>query len=195
MTNAPKTKRKVNRQLKYSGAPTVVVPPAEELGPHMRALNERQRKFVLELAHGPSGYGAEIRACRAAGYRGSQTYLEVQTGRLKHDDKVQAALRELGIKMVRVEAFKAVRQVAAIAMNPNHRDQLKACIELMNRGGFSFAQEHNIRVEHEHRYSELSADEIMARIAALASQTGIEPAKLPSPVTIDVEPQADHPDD
>jgi len=174
------------RRTKYSGAPTVTLPPADELGPAMRALTERQRRFVLELSTGPIAYGHLARAAKAAGYsdRGKNV-LDTVAGHLLRSDKIQAALREIGIKIVRAEAFQAIRHVAAIAMNSKHKDQLKACVELMNRGGFSFEQQHNIAVTHEHRYSSLSADEVIARIAALASQTGIEPAKLPAPVTIE----------
>ena len=160
MSRVPDTIKRV-RRTKYSGQPTVVLLAADELGPAMLGLNEQQRRFVLELA--------------------------TTAGRLLRSDKIQAALREIGIKVVRAEAFQAIRHVAAIAMNPQHRDQLKACVELMNRGGFSFEQQHSVSVTHEHRYSSLSADEIIARIAALAAKAGIDPAKLPAPVTIDAK--------
>jgi len=186
MSRVPDTIKRV-RRTKYSGQPTVVLLAADELGPAMLALNEQQRRFVLELATGPIGYGHLARAAKAAGYsdRGKNV-LDNTAGRLLRSDKIQAALREIGIKIVRAEAFQAIRHVAAIAMNPQHRDQLKACVELMNRGGFSFEQQHSVSVTHEHRYSSLCADEIISRIAALAAKAGIDPAKLPAPaVTID----------
>ena len=153
------------RRTKYSGAPTVTLPPADELGPAMRALTERQRRFVLELSTGPIAYGHLARAAKAAGYsdRGKNV-LDTVAGHLLRSDKIQAALREIGIKIVRAEAFQAIRHVAAIAMNSKHKDQLKACVELMNRGGFSFEQQHNIAVsalQPAHGQAELDGHDLL----------------------------------
>jgi len=50
------------RRTKCSGAPSVTLPLADELGRAMLALNGKQRRFVLELATGPIGYGRLARA-------------------------------------------------------------------------------------------------------------------------------------
>jgi len=71
MSRVPDTIKRV-RRTKYSGQPTVVLLAADELGPAMLGLNEQQRRFVLELA--------------------------TTAGRLLRSDKIQAALREIGIK-------------------------------------------------------------------------------------------------
>ena len=39
-----------------------------ELGPAMKALNERQRDFVRHLVTGKPGYGSLTRAYKLAGY-------------------------------------------------------------------------------------------------------------------------------
>jgi hypothetical protein len=57
------------RRQKYSTAPLAPDNDASaSYGPAMRALSPMQRRFVLELQHGPAGYGSEIRALKAAGY-------------------------------------------------------------------------------------------------------------------------------
>jgi phage terminase small subunit len=141
----PKRRR---RSPRYSPLPTVAVPPDEELGPAMLALNPRQRSFVLELATGPSGYGSEIRAARAAGYTGTDASVRVSTHRTLHNQKVQDALREVGIKQIRASAFAAIRQTQRIANDIEHRDCLRACITLMDRGGFAVETHHTVTVEH-----------------------------------------------
>jgi hypothetical protein len=85
-------KPKRHRSRKYSAEPLVVAIPEHELGPAMQALNERQRRFVLELRHGPAGYGSEARAVRAAGFRGTDDVLAGTASRLMHSPKVQDAL-------------------------------------------------------------------------------------------------------
>jgi phage terminase small subunit len=84
----------------------------------MRALTIKQRRFVLELRHGPAGYGSEVRAARAAGYGtpgSSDLALRVEAHRQLHSDKVQAALREIGGKIIRAEAFQSIKNTVAIA--------------------------------------------------------------------------------
>jgi hypothetical protein len=49
-------KPKRRRSRKYSSRPIAPpVPDEASLGPKMAALNERQRKFVMELVYGPVG--------------------------------------------------------------------------------------------------------------------------------------------
>jgi hypothetical protein len=140
---------KRRRSQKYSGVPTVAVPPDEELGPAMLALTPMRRRFVMELATGPSGYGSEARAARAAGYADSDNQtLKTAATKIMHDGKVQEALREVGVKTIRASAFAAIRQTSRIANDIEHRDCLKACLALMDRGGFAVETHHTVTVEH-----------------------------------------------
>ena len=141
-------KPKRRRSRKYAAIPTVSVPDESELGPAMLALSPKRRLFVLELANGPGGYGSEIRACRAAGYSGGDATLKTAASKIVHHDKVQAALREVGAKMIRASAFSAIRQTERIANDLAHRDCLKACLALMDRGGFAVETHHTVTVEH-----------------------------------------------
>jgi phage terminase small subunit len=145
--SAPKRRR----SRKFSPEPLVAdLPDESELGPSMRALTLKARRFVLELARGPAGYGSEIRACKAAGYgvpTSSETYFKVQAHQLLHNDKIQAALKEVGGKMIRAAAFVSIRNTEQIANDFRHKDQLRACLALMDRG-FPAETHHHLTVEH-----------------------------------------------
>jgi len=143
------TRPKRRRSQKYLGVPTVAVPPDEELGPAMLALSPMRRRFVMELATGPSGYGSECRAARAAGYAADDDQtLRTAASKILHNAKVQEALREVGGKLIRASAFSAIRQTERIANDFEHRDCLKACLALMDRGGFAVETHHTVTVEH-----------------------------------------------
>jgi phage terminase small subunit len=145
-SNGIKPKRRRSR--KYAAIPTVSVPDESELGPAMLALSPKRRLFVLELANGPGGYGSEVRAARASGYSGDDETVRAAAYKIVHDDKVQAALREVGAKMIRASAFAAIRQTERIANDVEHRDCLKACLALLDRGGFAVESHHTVTVEH-----------------------------------------------
>jgi len=165
-----KPKKRSRRKRKYSSAPLVPALPDEEtLGPCMRALTEKQRRFVLELRHGPAGYGSEIRAARAAGYgkpTSSDLVLRVEAHRTLHNPKVQEALREVGGKIIRAEAFQSIKNTVAIANDLQHRDCLKANLALMDRGGFAVETSHHVTVEHKVNYVQQAIEEV-ARFKAL----------------------------
>src|SRR5262249_39108346 len=104
MTAVEITKPKRYRSRKYSAEPVALMPDLEALGPAMLALNERQRRFVLEYVNGPSlGYGAATRAARAAGYKDGA--VRVTACQLLHHPKIQSALHEIGGRRIRAAAF------------------------------------------------------------------------------------------
>jgi phage terminase small subunit len=142
--------RKKNRPQKYAAAPLVGAIIESELGPAMLACTEKQRRFVLELQHGPAGYGSEIRAAKAAGYKaGSDGAFSVIAHNTLHHPRVQEALREVGYRMIRAASFKAIRNVEDIANDPKHPDRLKANLALMDRGGFAVETHHTVTVKHQ----------------------------------------------
>jgi hypothetical protein len=143
---------KRQRSRKYSAEPLVVVPDHDEsLGPAMQRLTPKQRRFVMELRYGPVGYGSEVRAARAAGYgtpTSSDMSLRVLAHQALHSPRIQVALREVGGKIIRAEAFQSIRNVTTIANDFNHKDCLKANLCLLDRGGFAVETHHTITVEH-----------------------------------------------
>jgi hypothetical protein len=172
------TKRR--RRRKYSAAPLVVAPATEDCGPAMAALTEKQRRFVLELRHGPCGYGSEIRACRAAGYgtpTSSDASLRVIAHQVLHHPKVQDALREVGHKIIRAEAFQSIKNTTAIANDLKHRDCLKANLALLDRGGFAPETFHHVTVERSPATLVIATEQILERIRALTAKLGLEPVK------------------
>jgi hypothetical protein len=140
---------KRHRRRKYDATPLVAEIDERSLGPAMSALTEKQRRFVLELRHGPAGYGSEVRAAREA-------------PRTLHDPRVQEALREVGGKIIRAEAFQSIANVTAIARDLNHKDSLKANLALMDRGGFAVETHHHLTVEHKVDYSKQALEELAA---------------------------------
>jgi hypothetical protein len=156
---------KRHRRRKYDATPLVAEIDERSLGPAMSALTEKQRRFVLELRHGPAGYGSEVRAARAAGYgtpTSSDNVLKVEAPRTLHDPRVQEALREVGGKIIRAEAFQSIANVTAIARDLNHKDSLKANLALMDRGGFAVETHHHLTVEHKVDYSKQALEELAA---------------------------------
>jgi phage terminase small subunit len=156
----------------------------------MRALTPKQRRFVLELQRGPAGYGAAVRAVRASGYgtpTSSSTALRVEAHRVLHNPKVQEALREVGGKIIRAEAFQSIQTTAAIARNVKHRDCLKANLALMDRGGFAVETVHRVEVDHSHRHSVEATPQVLERIRELALAAGLNPAALPPTIDATAE--------
>jgi phage terminase small subunit len=190
-TSSAAARKPARRQRpKYSAAPLVGEIDESSLGPCMKALTEKQRRFVLELQIGPSGYGSAVRAVRAAGY-GTPTStgnaMKVAAHRTLHNPKVQAALREVGGKQIRIEAFQLIQAIAAIARNPKHRDALKAALALLDRGGFAPETTHHVQVDHSHRHSVEATPAVLARIAALAEAAGLNPKALPPTIDATAE--------
>jgi hypothetical protein len=129
----------------------------------MRQLTVKMRKFVLELACGPSGYGSLVRAAKAAGYgtaKSTESAIKVSAHRVLYDPRVQEALREVGGKLLRTEAFLGINVLVAIARDPTHKDRLKAAVELMNRGGFAAVTHHTVTVEHKIDYTKQALEEL-----------------------------------
>jgi hypothetical protein len=168
---------KYRRRQKYSTAPLAPDTDASaSYGPAMRALTPMQRRFVLELRHGPSGYGSEIRALKAAGYgkpNSTENTLYVMANHVLHNPKVQAALGELGGKIIRAEAFVSIGNVSKIAKDLTHKDCLKANLALMDRGGFAPETFHHVTVEHKMDYTKQALEEL-----ATFRRLGVERARL-----------------
>src|SRR6516225_9457668 len=133
------------RSRKYVSTPVAVMPDLESMGPALRALSPKARRFILELRDGPSGYGSIIRAARVAyGEAGSEAALKVTACQTLEDEKVQAAMREIGLKKITAAAFQAIGNVERIANDPADVNCFKANIELMNRGGFGVETSHRV---------------------------------------------------
>jgi hypothetical protein len=151
------------RSRKYPAEPLADMPDAASLGPALRALSVKQRRFVFELHAGPSGYGSLIRAARAAGYgtpTSSDTAMSVTAHDVLHNPRVQDALRELGHKIITAEAFQSIKNISRIAADLDHKDCLKAATILLDRGGFAPQTHHTVTVEHRVDYTKQALEEL-----------------------------------
>lgn len=113
-----------------------------QFGPAMLALpNDRWRGFVRAVVNGanPSNAG------RALGFTSNGT-----GSRLAHDPRIQAALLEEALKLIRVDGVKALHALREIAFDKRaaHRDRLKAIEMILSRGGFAAVTHHQIDVVH-----------------------------------------------
>jgi phage terminase small subunit len=168
-----------HRRRKYSSEPLATVPPESELGPKMLALTPKQRAFVMELRHGPAGYGSEVRAARAAGYgrpTSTDNALKVTAHQVLHNPRVQEALCEVGAKIIRAEAFQSIKTTAAIARDMRHKDCLRANLALMDRS-FPVETHHHVTVERRPEMIVVATAEVVERIRQLALKAGLDPIK------------------
>ena len=143
-----------------------------ELGPAMAALNDRQRAFVLTLIQ--TGC-TRAEAARVAGYEGDSDTLKSAGYRLAHTPKVQAALQEEAVKLMRDHAPVMIEVLHSIAINPqaDAKDRIRAAGELLSRSGLGTMSEHKITVEKTFDEKALIAD-----IVRLAKSLDIDPDKL-----------------
>ncbi len=155
-----------------------------EWGPAMKALpSDRHRVFVLSLYEVPRGYGAQVKAAKMAGFGTSTTSAKswsVIASRLAHDEKILAAMREEDERRIRASAPRAIRALAHLIEDPDHRDHGRAIGIVMDRT-HPVETRHTVAVEH--RVPVLVATaEVMARIAKLATRAGLDPLRLAPPI-------------
>jgi phage terminase small subunit len=137
------------------------------MGPAMRALNERQRKFVIAFFH----TGKRGPAAAMAGY--ATLNINQAAYQVWHDQKVQAALREFAhgsqIGTLIPEAFKVLEQ--ALSGNAS-KEQLKAAGMVMDRTGFHALAE--VKVTHEVQ----SREELIRQVNRDATALGLNAKEL-----------------
>lgn len=157
-----------------------------ELGPAMAALNDRQRAFVLaKTLNGASNADA----AKLAGYAGDSDTLKTTGYRLAHDPRVQAALQEEAVKLMRDHAPVMIEVLHSIAINPQNdpKARIKAASELLSRSGLGSISEHKITVERTDRTRDPQT--VAAEIIAMGRQMGLEldPKHLLGPPPVDAE--------
>ncbi len=107
-----------------------------ELGPAMRALNERQRLFVRALLLEKPGYGSATRAYRKAGY-GPTSKAATQSKeahKMLRDDRIIAGIAEESKKVIRgIGHAEAVSALLNMIRHPEHRDHARAVDMIMRR--------------------------------------------------------------
>lgn len=190
MTEAQAARRPKRRKKRRQGRPNVLNPelaallasPEADFGPAMKALpSDRHRAFVLALYQVKPGYGANVKACKLAGF-GTSTTSAHSWGSLAtiyaHDERVQAAIFEEDQKRIRASAPRAIRALQGLIEDPTHRDHARGIGMVLDR---VHPAETRIAVDHEHRHRHqiVATDKVLARIDALCRQAGLDPAALP----------------
>ena len=141
----------------------------EEYGEAMSALSPLQRNFVNNWCEHPNWSGLAL--VKASGYQGNDNVHGVTAHRLTHDKKVLAAMDEEAGKRMRYGGAIAVGAIVAIALNPAHKDHLKACQLLLDRTGRHATTEHKVIVDD--KRPETKA-ELIAAIKKVATEAGLD---------------------
>lgn len=151
----------------------VQVPPVEDLGPKMQALNERQRAFVtacLEI-----GKLDNTRAAALAGYTGDARTLGVTGHRLAHTLAVQEAMHEEAGRRLHGAKIMAVSELVNIANSSmDEKVKLRAIGMILNRTGMHETSEHKVVTRDESK----TEAAMIERIEKLAKDLGIDPRTL-----------------
>jgi hypothetical protein len=165
--------------------PAPLEPVDAKDGPAMKALpNDRWRAFVRALYQVRPGHGAQVRACKLAGF-GTETStpetMAVLASRLAHDERVQAALYEEDQKHIRASAPRAIRALSTLIENPSSRDHARGIAMVLDRV-HPAETTHTVKVEHEASSSMKLTAQVFERIMELAARANVAPM-------IDVTPQ------
>jgi phage terminase small subunit len=155
--------------------PKITAEDDSDLGPAMRQLTEKQRKFVQIYLEQPLRDGGSTAA--AAGYStGGKSGVGVrfEAYRLLRSEKVLAAIREELDKRFRSDAVIGRHVLMEIALDKEHPQRLKAATALLDRGGFHSMSEQRISVTH----TDMTSEAMRERIKLLAVELGMDPAKL-----------------
>lgn len=163
--------------------PEVIVPPLRELGPAMKALTPKRRKFVLAyMGYGmQKGFGA--RSAQLAGYKGHDGTLKSNAYQLLRNPDVQAAFHEEIAKLEGAMGWRAKVRLQELVESENEITALSAVKTTLEMTG-NMVRRSEMTVRHEiaelpteeleRRISELEKAEIEKRIAARMLTAPIE---------------------
>lgn len=144
---------------------------AIEYGPAMRALTDKQQKFVLAMGANPFGSRAEWAI--AAGYSNVKDGAKVRAHELLHDPKISAAVFEVTRQLLTtVGPLMATEALLRAVADPKNKQHIKAAELIGNRVGLHEVRE--IKVEHR----EKSIEEKIEEIKRLARMLRIDASRL-----------------
>src|SRR5208282_3925125 len=140
-----------------------------EFGPAMQALTTLQRAFVGAYLEYPTASATAI--AEHAGYAGSRETLRGVGHRNMHHETVIAAINEEASKRLRSAGLVAVSAVTEIALNPQHKDHLKAALAIMDRTGHHALSEHKVTVDDKRPQSR---KELVEAVIQVAREAGLD---------------------
>lgn len=122
-----------------------------EMGPAMRLLTEKQRKFVLAmLLDQGKRFGRLKRCAQLAGYTGTPLTLRTTAHDLSRNPKIIEALNEEGRKLIHGGIYAdAVVAVRNLVQDAAHRDHARAVGMVIDRV-HPLTTHHSVDVVHRH---------------------------------------------
>lgn len=151
-----------------------------EMGPKLRACQPKQRAFIYALVEAggnatraamAAGYGEDSKdadarrnACRSRGYQ------------LLREPKILEAIKEVAQQRLDYGGLIATSVVLEIAMDPLHKQRLKAAEVLLDRSGLIVKQE--INVNHLHEINDKSTRAQIESILDMARGLNMDPRPL-----------------
>jgi hypothetical protein len=151
----------------------IEVPDEDHMGPAMKRLNDRQRRFVCAM----SVYGGDVtRAYVFAGYDiKTPGALKACASRLHNNAQIIDALQEEARRRLDYSHLVTVSGLVELALpsNTDKSSRLKALLALADRTGMHAKSEQ--LVVHEDRRT---TKELLDAIAQIAVRNGLDPAQL-----------------
>jgi hypothetical protein len=148
----------------------IELPDEDHMGPAMRRLNEKQRRFVCAL----SVFGGDqSRAYAFAGYGTTNPRsTAAASSRLANSDDIKEAIKEEAWRRLDYSSILAISTMVELASpnNPDKAVRLKAADMLSKRTGFHEKSEH--LVIHEDRRS---TKELIDFIQSMGKKLGVAP--------------------
>lgn len=144
------------------------------LGPAMMGLpSDRHRAFVVALSEQPVvNYTA---AAKTAGFGSTDGSSAVIGHRLAHDERIQAAIAEEGIRRMKGMVPVALGALRLMLENTTlqTKDRLAVIKTVLDRGGVPAVTEHNVKTERVP-----TEEEKIAEVIAIANALGLDPKVL-----------------
>lgn len=137
----------------------------------MQALSEIQRAFIFDMIEtgGMAPYASYMRC-----YPGSKVHsAKSNVYRLMHNESIIAAMRVMADRRMRSNALMAMSVIEQIAMNPDHKDQMKAAEKLLGFNGFLVETRHTVNVQESR-----STESLLEEVQRLGKVLGIDQLKL-----------------
>jgi hypothetical protein len=145
-------------------------------GPAMKALpTDRHRAFVRALYSVRPGWGASVKAAKQAGFgtpTSSAQSMATIASRLRHDDRILAAIAEEDQKYIRSSAPRAMGALSRLIENPNAKDHVLGIAMVLDRT-MPVEQLHTVKHEHDVTPNAMNTAQILQRIAELCSKFNI----------------------
>lgn len=147
-----------------------IIGDLDNLGPAMRSLNEKQRRFVV--AHLELGCRNQTQAAILAGYtsESSMKSVTVQGSRLARDPRVVAAMREETERRLKSNAAVAASALVEIASDPMAKDRFKAADALLKHSGFIVPTRAEVVVKDQR-----TQDDLIREATEVARSMGVDP--------------------